>query len=441
MTDHEKTISSEQQFALQNRFAAQAQAMINRLCQSKFARDAAWLLVLNLISKAIAFVGSAYAAQCLGPVNLGTSALVQTTAMQVGLLYNGGFNTVTVRRIAGDYACTTSVAATVVTFRIISAAILLLSWLIVVALVVPHPKKYAWMVGGILLITSASGVGFAFQGMEKLPIQNAIATGTSLLTAAAYVILFTPGMFLGADLIVIASAGTASVVASWIMYRRTVGSWPVSKIKWDKLRSLLRESWLYWILSVVVFFYSLFQFPLIAYFLGENKTGIFRSAFLMASGVEMLFSSINVLLLPRMVVWKKQGLHVMWQQQYRLLLIFLLIGVPVTGVMILVAPFAYRVFFGQADVEGIQIFQILVVGRLMVFIVQIYVWGVVAAGKDKKFLFASILGAVSSVTFNILFIPVYGLMGVAVVAVFTEIIIGLSCYFFMRKFMLGCQVT
>jgi O-antigen/teichoic acid export membrane protein len=230
-------------------------------------------------------------------------------------------------------------------------------------------------------------------------------------------------MFLGADLIVISIVGLITATISWIAYRRIFKRWPVGKPSFEQLRGLLRESWRYWALAVIVFFYSTFQIPLIAGLLGTREAGIFRSAFLMAAGVELLFNSINSLLLARLVIWKKQGLHTMWKQQTRLLLIFLGIGGPLTLVLYFFAPFLYQVLLGKDFAEGVTIFQILVIGRLVVFIGQIYAWGLAAVGLDTHFVLASLLGAVSSVALNLFLIPRYGLIAAACIAVFAELLV------------------
>jgi O-antigen/teichoic acid export membrane protein len=68
------------------------------------------------------------------------------------------------------------------------------------------------------------------------------------------------------------------------------------------------------------------------------------------------------------------GLGVMWDRQAKLLLAFLIIGLPIVGILILVAPMIYSLLLGDAFKEGVLVFQILVVGRLVVFLGQIYSW-------------------------------------------------------------------
>lgn len=410
----------------------QSKDKIFHLRQSSFARNAAWFLLLNLLSRGVGFFAVAFAMRCLGPVNVGISALIQTTAQQVALAFNPGFDTIAIRKIAADHGNANAVTKTVVTFRLALAVIASLIWVIGCYFVAPKTQFLPWLIGVPIMITGAGSIVFVFSGLEKLPIQSAIGTGGVLLAAIAYFAFFHPNMFLGADLIVVAIVGLGTMVVSWLFYHRMLGFWPVGLVTVQQLRLLLHESWRYWLLAVIVFFYSTFQFPLIAYLLGTHELGIFRAAFGLAAGVELLFNSINSLLLPRLVNWKKMGLDFMWHRQSKLLLVFLMIGLPVVVILIFLAPTIYTLFLGEAFKKGVLVFQILVVGRLVVFLGQIYAFGLVAVGQDNHFLGASLLGASASITLNLLLIPKYGLLGAAYVSVASEIIVHTYCYLVVR---------
>jgi len=406
---------------------------LGKLRRTQMARDAAWLLIFNVTSRAFALFGVAYAARCLGPFNLGVSAVVQTTAQQAALTYNGGFDTVGAREIAADQKRCPAITQAVVLCRLCVALVVSVIWIIFTFIVISESQRMAWLLGVPLMLATATSLVFAFQGLEKLPIQSAIGAGSALLSASAYFVFFSPGMFLGADLIVISSVALVTVTVSWTAYFRLFRRLPLGKATWYQVFSLLRESWRYWILAVVIYFYSIFQIPLVAWLLGAREAGIFRSAFLMAAGLELFFNSINSLLLPRLVVWQEQGLQVMWRKQARLLLIFLGIGLPTVAAAIFVAAFVYRVLLGGAFARGVVVFQILVVGRLVVFLGQIYAWGLAATKQDTQFLLASLVGAISSVTLNIIFIPVYGIVGAAFISLLSEVLVHVSCFFALRS--------
>ena len=408
---------------------SQARRVLSKLRSSQFARDAVLLLIFNVASKAIGFFGTAYAARCLGPTNLGISALVQATARQVMLAYDGGFSIVGVRKIAADKMNSRPIIETINTFQLGMALMASVLWLIFVFWLAPVNQRFAWALGMPSLIFSATSIVFVFQGLEKLPIQNAIGTVGALLTAGAYLLFFSPGMFLGADLIVMAVVGAITSSMAWGAYYRLFGRWPMGKLNWRALASLLRESWRYWAMAIVIFIFSVYQIPLIAHFLGPRETGIFRSAFVLASGVELLFNSINSLLLARLVAWKQQGLVFMWKQQSRLLRIFLGIGLPAVVICIVMSSFVYRILFGPEFVEGVPVFQVLVVGRLVVFLGQIYSWGMTAIEHDSRLLIVFTLRALSSVILNVLLIPVYGIMAAAMVSLVSDTVIHLYFYF------------
>jgi O-antigen/teichoic acid export membrane protein len=413
--------------------------VVERWQSSQFVRDAALLLLFNVTSKGILFFGNAYAAKCLGPLNLGISALVQTTVQQVALTYHGGFDLVAVRKIAGERESCPDLTATIVSFRFCVAILVSIIWSIVCFGVISDSEKFIWLMGVPLILISATGINFAFQGLEKLPIQNAISTVSSFLGASAYFLFFSPGMFLGADLIVVSAVAGFTVVASWCYYFRIFKQWPVRPNILDSLFSLLRESWRYWILNVVVYFYSVFQIPLIAYLLDAREAGIYRSAFVMAAGLELLFNSINSLLLPRLIVWKSISLELLWVRQYQLFWIYFGIGIfPVFTLTVAANPI-YHKLLGEEFIEGCLIFQVLIWGRFVVFLGQIYAWGLAAASQDKQFLIASVGGTIFSLILNITLVPIYGLISAALTSFFSELVVVSFCYLFFKQYIVKAK--
>jgi O-antigen/teichoic acid export membrane protein len=405
---------------------------ITELRSSKFAKDAALLLFLNLTSRAIGFIGSAYAARTLGPTFLGISGLIQTTSQQASLAFNGGFDNVAVRKIAANRDDCQSITATIVVFRSTLAVVASIIWIVVCYSLIEETQRSAWMMGVPLLFFFATNITFSFQGTEKLPIQNAINTIGVISSAFAFFLFFKPGMSLGSDLVVACVVGIFLMAASWMSYRRIFNSWPIGKISFQQLRRLLIESWRYWIMTVVIFIFSTFQISIIAYLLGPRETGIFRSAFLLAGGIEFLFNSINSLLLARLVTWRKLGLDVMWKQQTRLLRIFFGIGLPIIMLCIVLSHFVYQTLLGADFLEGIPIFQVLVIGRFVVFLGQIYSWGMTAIEHDTRLLIVFTIRALTSVGLTLLLIPLYGIMAAALVSLLSDIVIHLYFYFDLR---------
>jgi O-antigen/teichoic acid export membrane protein len=284
------------------------------------------------------------------------------------------------------------------------------------------------------MVLPALSLVFAFNGAQRLPMQSAISTGGALLTAFAYLAFFRPGMPVGSDLVVAAVVGTVTTVCSWVAYRRAFLHWPVGRTSIAALRELLGESWRYWVLAVATFFYSAFQIPLVAYYLGPRDTGLFRSAFLLSATIELFFNSINALLLPRLVAWKGLGLPVLWRRQRKLLGLFAMVGIPATGLLIAVAPPVFRLFLGTEFLPAVPIFRILVLSRLVVFLGQIYAFGLAAIGLDGAFLAASLVGGVASPVLSMLVLPRLGVIGAAYVTLASELLVVSLCYLAQRRY-------
>ena len=404
------------------------------LRQTKWVRDALTLIVLNGVSKGIELFGNVHAARCLGPVKFGISASVLAWIVPVTLGCECGFNTVAVRRIATNKTGSQRLIGDVVSFRLFLATLAALLWLIFSLTVVPSPQQLAWGIGAAIVLMKAANLGFVFQGVERLPVQNAITAAGSLLTACAYFLLFSPGMFLGADLVVITVVIMLTVAASWYAYFLLFARLPLGKVRWQSLKSLFGKAWRYWISAIVVYFYSRFQVPLIAALVGDREAGIYRSAEMISDGLGFLLTGVNVLLLPRLVLWNEYGHRALWHRQSKLAIIFLFIGLGPMSLLILKGDWIYQSLLGTEFSEGVLSFRILVVGRLVVFIGQIYAWGLAATERDSQFLVASVLGAVSSVGLNLLLIPIFGIVAAAAVNVISEIVVCTLCYFFQKVF-------
>lgn len=406
--------------------------IVTKIRTSKFSRDAFIMFILNLIMKILGFFGTAYSLRCLGPINVGVSATIQAYAQQATLLFNGGFDIVAVRKIAHSPEDCNQITKSIIGFRIILSIMIVFAWIMICAVLFQGRVLMTWSLGGFIILFSAMGLTFAFQGMEKLPVTVMISAIAVIFSTTSFFVFFRPDMPLGSDLIVIVGALIVSNALSIVAYSYHFKSSPFGKIDLHLVRSLFKDSWYYWALALVTFSYTTFQIPLINYFLGSENAGIYRSSFALAYGVEMIFNSINSLLLPRLVSWKKQSIAMLWNKQKQLFKIFVLIAAFVCFGFAFSASTLYYLFLGKNFIGGDRIFQILVFGRGIVFVGQIYAWGLVALELDRIFLLISTVGALASITLNIFLVPIYGLAAAAFISLAVELFIHfaffLSCW-------------
>jgi O-antigen/teichoic acid export membrane protein len=364
---------------------------------------------------------------------MGLSGMVFATTQQVALAFNGGLDTIAIRHIAADRSRCHPTMQAVLWFRIVVGVIAACVWLAVSLFGNTGGRGGVWALGAPLLLFQAASVAVAFQAMEKLPIQNAINAGGSLLMAACFFAFFSPGMKAGADLVVTGGALLGTAIASHFAYRAMTRKWAWTPRDPRAAVPFLKESWPYWLLSALVFYYTLFQIPLVNHFLGYEQAGLYRTAYGLAAGVEVLFNSVNALLLPRLCVWREQGLPYLWRRQKELSGIFIVIAVPPIFLLVCFARPLLLHLLGQAFEGSIDVFRVLVIGRLIVFVSQIYAYGLAAARRDRDFLLITAAGCGVSLVLSSLLMLRIGVVGAAAGAVTAEAVMcGLSVTFSWR---------
>lgn len=394
------------------------------------------MLLLNGLSNLLLLAGNTYAARCLGAANVGIGAQVQAAVQQASLASNGGFDPVAVRAIASGRRPAPSVARAVLCFRLGIAVPLALAWvLFVLATQPPGAVRNAWLLGAALLVIGGAQLQFLFQAVERLPLYTAIAAAMSLLTALSFRMFFVPGMPAGSDLFVLALVGTIGFASMFFVASRVVRlDADISKLDvvsaWRGARDLLRESWRYWALAVLAFVYTGLPVLLVAHLQGDAAAGVFRMSLVFAGAMEVMFGSINSLLPPRLIRWRDEGDDALWSAQRKLLSMHLTIGVLATAFAMVAAPWCFATFLGPEFQAGILAFQVLALSRLIVFVGQIYAFGLTAQHLDKLLVRATLWGALTSVVANVLLIPRMSLLGAACAAVASEVVVVGLCFAF-----------
>ncbi|MFN3386259.1 MAG: oligosaccharide flippase family protein [Candidatus Thermochlorobacter sp.] len=434
------TPSAEPHDAPPTSLYAKTLTLLKRLYESQFIRHASLSLLLNSLSKVLAFFASAFAAKCMGALNYGISGVAHTAALQISVLYQLGLDTVATRRIAANkYADSTrALVETIITLRVCLASVMMLIWDVAVWFMVDEPRRTAWWLASLILWLNASFLHFVFMGIEKMPVLNGIQALATTLSAIGIFLIFKPGAPAGLDL-AFTSASTAVVVAlSWLAYWREFGRAPISLALFRTPRALLpellSESWKYFLMALVTGLFTFFQVPIVEMLSNTREAGIYRTAFSLILGLDFFLQSFYLLLLPRVVVWKEQGLEVLLQQQRRALWLFGAVSTPIALLAWFASPVFYDVFLGPEFAVGAEAFRILAIARLTGFIAQVYVQTLVAMKRDIDFLIISIIGSATSIGLSIVFIPNLGALGAAWSAATGEVLINIASVIWVNMF-------
>ena len=403
------------------------------------AVSAIWVLVLNTAANLLLLAGNAYAARSLGPVGLGVSGQVLAAVQQAGLVFNGGLDPVAVRAIAAGHEAPTAVLRAVLSFRCVIAVLLSLAWIAVVLTShPPGPVRSAWLLGVPLLLCAALQLSFFFQAVEQMPRFAAVSAASALVIAGTYAATFHPAMPVGSDLLVLGTVGMLTAGgAAWLSFRlagiRVASFFDAWRSNAAPVRQLLLQSWRYWLLAVLVFVYTLLPLLLIGRAHGDAAAGILRICLVLAGGLELIFSSINSLLLPRLVQWHSAGREILRSRQRQLLKVHMATAAGVALVTVAAAPLVFQRFLGPEFASALMPFMLFAASRIVVFFGQIYAWGLVAMRLDGPMLYATACGAATSLSLNILLIPQFSVVGTGVAALTAETVVASLAFIFQRR--------
>jgi O-antigen/teichoic acid export membrane protein len=296
-----------------------------------------------------------------------------------------------------------------------------------------------WIVGGILMLVNSANISFAFQGASNFiiaAISSLVSASIGLLGA---MIFFKKDMPMGSDIVLAIFSAAAGLAYSGFIFCRIYNqrsNYTIRgyiKILIENLQLLLSSSWMYWIISILVFVYSSSQILVVGYFFGDMEAGLYRSAIIFSSGLYLIFNSANVFLIPKLTEWSNVSSKNIWDKQIRLAKIQFYVGLPIVTIAIFLAQYVYSEYMGVEFIGGNQIFQVLAFDNLIVFIGQIFYWGLTARGDHKQVMWSTLYGSIGFVFFAIVLGSQFGPIGIAIASVISNIIIHLYAYYITSK--------
>lgn len=412
---------------------------IKKYSRLGLVRQVSVVLALNLASKLLMFFANIYAAKALGAVNLGISSQIMNYGQQGALIPGAGFDQVAVKEISQNHQLAPSITISILIFRVIVAVVVLAVWVIASWIFVGESElRMIWLLGGILMFINSINIAFVFQGLSKLSTIAISSLLSSLVWCVGVGGFFKAYMPLGSDILISVIANLIALVFMGVQIHKMRLIVSISHLKFfdwlESICQLFKQSWYYGLISIFVFFYSSSQIIIVGYFCGDKEAGIYKTAVLFGSGLLLIFNSINGFLLPKLVEWNASGLDNLQLKQLQITKIYILIGLPLVSLAVLLAPYIYQDLLGAEFYDGKLAFQIIAIQTLVVFIGQIYFWGLTALNQHRQVLIASICGVISCVIFNWVLIPIFGMIGVAIASLITEIVIHGYCYLVNKKY-------
>ncbi len=389
---------------------------------SQLAQDAWKLLLLRFLGLAVAFFASTYAMRSLGPDQLGIGALVLSIVAQGTVLGDLGLNIAGVRNFKNYPDRQDEIVSQVWGIRLRVALVFAVLMLVGGQIGYSVQNARLWWLAAPLLVVSILNPQWIFQGLERVPLFNAIQLVQTLFMAILYFMLFQPGAQAELYLVVALASQVLSWGMAYIFLRRYV------KVNWKNFN--FRQAWklVYtngyaFAIVVTIFVYTSLDIPLITILRSTYDAGVYRAAQNIMGILAPILTMLPLLIYPRLVVWKNYSRKIFIQN-------LLALEIGLTAIAFLIAlssliwiPVAFNVLLGPEFIEGIIPCKLLIIAKSIVIIGVVPAWGLHSLDQDKRYFGVTLCAALFSVFFNLFFIPRFGIIAAAYGNIVSETVI------------------
>ena len=412
---------------------------VKEACKSEPVRHGLQLLLWQSISQGMLFFGSSWMVRCLGPKNLGISAVVLSTVNLFALLINLGLSFTGARSLATDKENAKGTIELIMGIRLRMAFALFGLWLLGSALLLALgvPNALAWAVGSLCFLALAPNPQWVLQGLGNLPFYSKSAAIGSAVTAATYLIFFRPGFGPGSDILVNALSNFLVLAIIWRYISKHIGARLLAPIQYAPAWELIKKGRYAFGGAVTLYFYNQFDVMLISYFTDSSQAGFYRAANTFISPLTLLVSISDAILFPRLAVMHKENPKVFFRNSTRLAAVYGAGAILVAVVAVPLCGLVVTLLFGSKYAASVLPAQILILSSCVSAIAGPFRWGLMAAHRDGIFFLNSAAVAVLAIALNFFLVPHFGAPGAAVAKLTAQLVFMVSsvvlCYRLLKQ--------
>jgi O-antigen/teichoic acid export membrane protein len=372
----------------------------------------------RVFSIVLGFFLLAWLGRRLGPESFGVLQFALAIMVYPTLLADLGLATVGLRDIASGRDARATVGS-VLGARL---ALVVLSLGLVVAVVLLAPLDGT--ARGVLLIlaaglpASALQARWILQGSERYAAVSAVEVATVGFQLAGSVLLVHGPDDVAAAAVALTAAAWAATLVSLVLVgeRGRVRPW-VGTATWA---TIWRAVPLGAAAIAITIYYGL-DTVLLGIFRGPTEVGYYAAAYRVILPILTLAGAVGTVALPRLASLQSRDAGEATRAAGSLAGHMVLAAAPLAVGGALVASPVISLVYGAAYEAAVLPFSLLVWSVLTVFANAAFAFLLLARGRDRAYVTATVAGAAANLGLNLLVIPVAGMVGAAITTIVSEI--------------------
>jgi O-antigen/teichoic acid export membrane protein len=385
------------------------------------ARNATFVLGVQIVLKILAFLFNVYVVRRLGDVHFGRYSAVMAYVAMFAIFTDWGMSPYAVREMAEDHTQTARLLPNIVAIRVVFSLVIM----VVAPISALWLGKSSDMVQGIL-VASAGLTLYAFQGpldtaltaRERLDYTSVFALINQLVFWGLGVLLLINGLgFIGLILASMAGVAVVALLSGLMLSKMGVGRLILSVSRWPRL---LAAALPFGVSDVASVFMNHFGTVLISFVLTDAAVGWYCVPGTLTGPIMLIARSIAIAMYPSMVrsyIEQPESLpRVAWQAIKFLTIVCLPIVVGGT----ILADRIIITLYEETFVNSIPVLQVALWALPSLFWLEILGRVANTVHLERPAARINVLNAGVSVVLILILVPTLGVLGAALAAVVTR---------------------
>ena len=379
------------------------------------ARNSAFVLGVQVVLKALAFLFNVYVVRRLGDVHFGQYAAVMAFVAIFGILTDWGMGFYSLREMAEDHKRTAWILPNVIAIRLVLSLLVT----VIAPLVAYWLGKGHDMVLGIF-IASAGLLIYAFQGpldsaltaRERLDYTATFSLVSQLVFWGLGVLLLVNEMgFVGLIIASLTGAAVTALLSGWVLFRKLgVGHLVLSARRWPRL---LLDSLPFGISGIAYVFMQRFDTVLMSFVLSDAAVGWYNVPYTLINMMLLVAQSIAIAMFPSMVQGHKANPELLPDVVHRSIKYLLIICLPIAVGGTILADRIIVTLYTAEFANSIPVLRLILWALPSLFLLELIGRVAFTLHLERQSARIDVINAGITVLLNIVLVPTLGVMGAA----------------------------
>lgn len=401
-----------------------------------------WLMADNVLRMMLGVFVGAWVARYLGPKQFGELTYVLAFVAFFQAIGKLGLDSIVIRDLARDIDVAPAILGTSLRLRLITG---LACWAAAIggmALLRPGDATTLLLVAIVastVVFQAVDTIDLWFQSRTQSKLT--VIAKTSAVTLASLIRVAL--ILAGAPLVIFAivtpiEAALAMLALVWV-YRRyptPIGwTWRV-----EQARQLLHEAWPFLLSGIMILIYMRIDQIMLREMVGEYDLGIYSAALPLSTAWYFIPMAICASVAPALARKKIRSEVEYMVALERLFSLMWWYSLPLSVGIAILAKLLIGLLYGTAYTASTAVLAVHVFSNVPVGLGVAQSQWIANERRNTFALYRTILGAISNILLNLIFIPEHGAMGAAVATVLSQIIAAIISNLFMEPRMLLTQI-